>query len=82
MDGISEEPKEHCLPEGLKEAGVTGVVCEWFRNNKMTLNPEKFKYKCKHHIIHSPHGFSGIIYNTGWGTLPDCLRCSLQVVKE
>ena len=28
---------------------------------------------CKYHIIHSPHGFSGIIYNTGWGTLPDCL---------
>ena len=27
----------------------------------------------KYLIIHSPHGFSGIIYNTGWGTLPDCL---------
>ena len=37
---------------------------------------------CKYLIIHSPQGFSGIIYNTGWGTLPDCLRCSLQVVKE
>ena len=59
-----------------------GVVCEWFCNNKITLNPEKCKYKCKHHIIHSPRGFSGIIYNTGWGTLPDCLRCSLQVMKE
>ena len=59
-----------------------GVVCEWFHNNKITLNPEKCKYQCKHHIIHSPRGFSGIIYNTGWGTLPDCLRCSLQVVKE
>ena len=22
-------------------------------------------------IVHSPQGFSGIIYNTGWGTLPD-----------
>ena len=42
----------------------------------------KCKGKCKHHIIHSPQGFSGIIYNTGWGTLPDCLRCSLQVMKE
>ena len=38
--------------------------------------------KCKYLIIHSPQGFSGIIYNTGWGTLPDCLRCSLQVMKE
>ena len=38
--------------------------------------------KCKYHIIHFPQGFSGIIYNTGWGTLPDCLRCSLQVMKE
>ena len=37
---------------------------------------------CKYHIIRSPQGFSGIIYNTGWGTLPDCLRCSLQVMKE
>ena len=37
---------------------------------------------CKYLIIHSPQGFSGIIYNTGWGTLPDCLRCSLQVMKE
>ena len=27
-------------------------------------------------------GFSGIIYNTGWRTYPDCLRCSLQVMKE
>ena len=25
--------------------------------------------------------FSGIIYNTGWGTLPDCLRYRLQVMK-
>ena len=24
--------------------------------------------KCKYLIIHSPQGFSGIIYNTGWGT--------------
>ena len=23
MGDISEEPEEHCLPEGLKEAGVT-----------------------------------------------------------
>ena len=30
----------------------------------------------------SLQGFSGIIYNTDWGTLPDCLRCSLQVMKE
>ena len=44
----------------------------------------KFKFKCefKYLIIHFPQGFSGIIYNTGWGTLPDCLRCSLQVMKE
>ena len=36
----------------------------------------------KYLSIHSPQGFSGIIYNTGWGTLPDCLRCSLLVMKE
>ena len=29
---------------------------------------------CKYHIIHSPLGFSGIIYNTGWGTLPRLLK--------
>ena len=34
------------------------------------------KCKCKYHIIHSPQGLSGIIYNTGWGTLPDCLSCT------
>ena len=27
----------------------------------------------KYLIIHSPQGFSEIIYNTCWGTLPDCL---------
>ena len=32
-------------------------------------------------VIYSPRSFSGIIYHTGWGTLPDCLRCSLQVMK-
>ena len=36
--------------------------------------------KCKYHIIHSPQGFSGKIYNTGWVTLPDCLRCSFKVM--
>ena len=44
------------------------------------INP--VQKNCKYLIIHSPQGFSGIIYNTVWGTLPDCLRCSLQVVKE
>jgi len=29
-------------------------------------------------IIHSPQGFSGIIYNTMWGTFPDCLWRSLH----
>ena len=28
---------------------------------------ESCKY-CKYHIIHSPQGFSGIIYNSGWQT--------------
>ena len=53
------------------------------RNNKKNevQNPV-CKCKCKYLIIHSPKSFSGIIYNTGWGTLPDCLRCSLQVLKE
>ena len=37
---------------------------------------------CKYLIMHSNQDFSGIIYNTGWGTLPDCLRCSLQVMKK
>ena len=40
------------------------------------------KCKCKYLIIHSPQGFLGIIYNTGWGTLPECLTCSLKVMKE
>ena len=48
---------------------------------KINLSVE-FTHNCKYLIIHSPQGFSGIIYNTGWGTLPDCLRCSLQVLKE
>ena len=34
---------------------------------------------CKYFIIHSPQGFSGVIYNTGCGTLPGCLGCNLQV---
>ena len=44
--------------------------------------------KCKSNVnvnivLSTPLGaFSGIIYNTGCGTLPDCLRCSLQVMKE
>ena len=37
---------------------------------------------CEYFIIHSPQGFSGIIYNTGWRTLPHCLRCSLQIMNE
>jgi len=37
---------------------------------------------CDYFIIHSRQGFSGIIYNTGWGTLPDCLGCSLQIMNE
>ena len=37
---------------------------------------------CKYLITHSPQGFSGLIYNTGRGTLPGCLRCSLQVMKK
>ena len=32
-------------------------------------------------VIHSPQGFSGIIYNTGWRTFLDWLQCSLQVMK-
>ena len=37
---------------------------------------------CEYFIIHSLQGFSGIIYNTGWGTLPDWLWCSLQIMNE
>ena len=37
---------------------------------------------CEYFIIHSPQGFSGIIYNTGWGTLPDCSWSSLQIMNE
>ena len=42
------------------------------RFHSRDLMPCKLKGKCKYHIIHSPQGLSGIIYNTGWGTLPDC----------
>ena len=37
---------------------------------------------CEYFIIHSRQGFSGIIYITGWRTLPDCLWCSLQIMNE
>ena len=37
---------------------------------------------CEYFIIHSHQGFSGIIYITGWRTLPDCLWCSLQIMNE
>ena len=36
MDGISEEPKEHCLPEGLKEAGVTEKR-QWFHQQLYSM---------------------------------------------
>ena len=39
-------------------------------------------FLCLLALILVPQGFSGIIYNIGSGTLPDCLRCSLQVMKE
>ena len=29
---------------------------------------------CNYLIIHSPQGFSGIIYNTGWGTFARLLK--------
>ena len=64
-------------------------TCYWrkhswpIRSSLMLNRPKPVAlYTCKYLIIHSPQGFSGIIYNTGWGTLPDCLRCSLQVLKE
>ena len=37
---------------------------------------------CEYLTIHSPQVLSGTIYNTGWGTLPDFLRYSLQVMME
>ena len=55
---------------------------KWKSSQKLELNGFVCKCKCKYLIIHSPQGFSGIIYNTGWGTLPNCLRCSLQVMKD
>ena len=57
------------------------IMCSHWRGTPShTHKPQLgFPRKCKYHIIHSPHGFSGIIYNTGWGL---CLRCSLQVRKE
>ena len=56
---------------------VVGKGLKKFSNKYKETN-----VKCKYLIIHSPRGLSGIIYNTGWGTLQDCLRCSLQVMKE
>ena len=37
---------------------------------------------CNYLIIHSPQGFSGIIYNTIVEGFARLLRCSLQVMKE
>ena len=36
MDDIPEEPKEHCLPEGLKEAGVTEKR-QWFHQQLYSM---------------------------------------------
>ena len=44
--------------------------------------PVQIQIQIQISYYHSSQGFSGIIDNTGWGTLPDCLRCSLQVMKE
>ena len=32
MDDISDQPKEHCFPEGLKEASVTEKL-QWFHQH-------------------------------------------------
>ena len=75
-----EGKKSRTITEKNKRSG-----CWWSQNQRMAQNygAESCKY-CKYHIIHSPQGFSGIIYNSGWQTLPDCLRlrCRLQVMKE
>ena len=36
MDDVSEEPKEHCLPEGLKEGGVTEKR-QWFHQQLYSM---------------------------------------------
>ena len=86
--------KLHCIKTGSEQEKVLVrqhscdcISCthddEENCSNKAWLDDWKeVLVNCKHHIIHSPQGFSGIIYNTDWGTLPDCLRCSLQVMKE
>ena len=66
------------------------ILCwQYFENHvwvhvkyALLTNREMKMVNCKYLIIHSLQGFSGIIYNTGLGTLPDCSRCSLQVIKE
>ena len=64
----------------IRHAGVN-VKVENVEKTAVPFSPQE-ENNWKYLIIHSPQGFSGIIYNTGWGTLPDCLRCSLQVMKE
>ena len=54
-----------------------------FQNNSEFSESEHDLYSSKVvskvNIILStpPEGFSGIVYNTGWGTSPDCLRACL-----
>ena len=38
------------------------------------LNSTIDKCKCKYHIIHSPQGFPGLIYNTGLGDFARLLK--------
>ena len=38
--------------------------------------------KCKYHIIHSPQGFSGIIYNTWLGDFARLLQEQFTISNE
>ena len=69
--------EERWEPSATETVELTGTVD--FRHLLLFLSQEEQKRSynknsCKYLIIHSPQGFSGIIYNTCWGTLPDMLK--------
>ena len=76
MTGRGLKGREDC------ENGGGGAIILSISVNGGRLFKGRLLFKeIRYLIIHSPQGFSGIIYNTGWGTSPDWLRCSLQVTK-
>lgn len=69
--GIVTERSRKAKSVNRTKGQLTHTRKRWIPNTLINI---------KHLIINSPRGFSRI-YNTVWGPLPDCLGCSLQLVK-